>query len=243
MTFMAAIIGCSRRGWQATVQGPCQPAVPGRVRSIPAGARRAQPAEGEVVLDFPRPLEPTTAVRSTLITSSLASLRARGLFERYQTVQQSPHRETILRCVAGEWLAQEVGFAHYHACDSLGLSLEQQVSIGKDVSRRIHDTLLGVVVKMARGVGVTPWLMLSKGNVMQSRLHRGGGVRVLKLAAKSARVELAGHGLLAIPYYRNATVGVYTAAVELLGKDVSTRVMKVESQDPARLLVMRIDWA
>jgi hypothetical protein len=211
------------------------------VRSIPTGTRGQQP-DAEIILDFPQPLAPTTGIRSTLITSSLASLRARGLFERYDVAQTSAHRDTILRCIAGEWLTQEVGFAHYQACDALGLSLEQQINIGKDVSRRIHDTLLSLVVKMARGVGITPWVMLSKGNVMQSRLHRGGGVRVVKLGHKSARVELAGHTLLSIPYYRNATVGVYTAAVELLASDVSTRIIKVESQDPARLLVLRIDW-
>ena len=177
-----------------------------------------------------------------MITSSLASLRLRELLPRYQAAQQSPHRETILRCVAGEWLPLEVGFAHYRACDALGLSPEQQVEIGKDVSRRIHDTFLSTVAKMARGAGVTPWLLLSKGNTLQSRLYRGGGMRIVRLGARSARVELAKHGLLDLPYYRNAVMGVYIAGVELLASNVSCRVLKAESSDPARMLVLRIDW-
>ncbi|MEY2929937.1 MAG: hypothetical protein RL033_686 [Pseudomonadota bacterium] len=208
-------------------------------------ARAAQLAvrsEGEALLEFPCPLEPITAIRSTLITSSLASLRLRDLLPRYEAAQQSPHRETILRCVAGEWLPLEVGFAHYRACDALGLSPDEQVAIGKDVSRRIHDTFLSTVAKMARGAGVTPWLLLAKGNTLQSRLYRGGGMRIVRLAAKSARVELARHGLLELPYYRNAVQGVYTAGVELLGSNVSCRILRAESSDPGRLLVLRIDW-
>lgn len=199
-------------------------------------------SESEAIVDFPCPLQPISAIRSTLLTSSLASLRSRGLLPRYEAAQQSPHRETILRCVAGEWLPLDVGFAHYRACDALGLSPELQVEIGKDVSRRIHDTFLSTVAKLARGAGVTPWLLLSKGNTLQSRLYRGGGMRIVRLGHRSARVELAKHGLLELPYYRNAVVGVYTAGVELLGGNVTSRIMKAESSDPGRMLVLRIDW-
>lgn len=198
--------------------------------------------DGELILDYPSPLNATTSIRSTLITSSLSSLRARGLFERYEAVQTSPHRDIILKCVAGEWLPLEVGRAHYEACDGLGLSVEEQIGIGKDVSRRIHETFLSLIVKAARGVGVTPWLLLPKGNVMQSRLYVGGGIRIFKLGQSSAHVELARMPLLGIPYVRWGTVGVYTAAVELLAKSATTRIVKTESSDPERLLVLRIDW-
>lgn len=210
---------------------------------MPGAARLALRSETEVIVDFPSPLQPITAIRSTLITSSLASLRLRGLLPQYEAVQQSSHRETILSCVAGGWLPLEVGFAHYRACDALGLSHEQQEEIGKDVSRRIHDTFLSLVAKMARGAGVTPWLLLAKGNTLQSRLYRGGGMRIVRLSDRSARVELAKHSMLEVPYYRNAVVGVYTAGVELLASDVSCRIVKAESSDPTRMLVMRIDWA
>jgi hypothetical protein len=213
----------------------------GRVGSIRARPLAAEPRL-EVLLEFPKPLEPTRAIRSTLITSSLTSLRARGLFERYLAAQTSPHRQTILQCVAGEWLSEEVGAAHYRACDALGLPIEQQIAIGKDVSRRLHETLMNVVVKVARSVGVTPWTLLVKGNVMQSRLYRGGGVRVTRLAQKSAKVELGMQTLLEIPYYRHALLGVYTAAVELLGSQVTARVLSAESREPGQLLALRIDW-
>lgn len=234
----------------ASLRDPGRPSHPGgEAGEAFAQARNLAPLsqvvprnDGELILDYPKPLEATTAIRSTLITSSLDSLRARGLFERYEALQTSAHRETILKCVAGEWLPLDVGRAHYEACDALGLSQEQQIGIGKDVSRRIHDTFLALIVKMARGVGVTPWLLLPKGNVMQSRLYVGGGIRIWKHGPKAAKVELARMPLQDIPYVRWGTVGVYTAAVELLAKSVATRIVRTESSDPARLLVLRIEW-
>jgi len=97
---------------------PARPSTPVLACPSPPGASRA-PAraplggltslmvprnEGEVIIDYPKPLEPVTAVRSTLITSSLMSLRERGLFERYDALQTSPHRQKIMNLVAGEWL-------------------------------------------------------------------------------------------------------------------------------------------
>ena len=78
-----------------------------------------------------------------------------------------------------------VGIAHYETCDRLGLSLEAQKDIGSDVSRRIHETFLGVLVKMVKGVGVTPWTVLGKGNQLFGRIVKGGGLQVTKWAPKT----------------------------------------------------------
>ena len=214
----------------------------GRILRRSPPSSRVVPREGELILDYPTPLEPVTALRSTLITSSLTSLRARGLFERYDALQTTPHRQTILNLVAGEWLGPEVALAHYQTCDALGLEVEEQIAIGKDVSARIHETFLSLVVKAARGVGMTPWLLLPKGNSVQRRLCVGGGIRIFKLGPKSARIELARMPHLAIPYARHGVLGIYTAAVELLATNVTARIVKTESGDPTHVMVLRIDW-
>jgi hypothetical protein len=214
----------------------------GRPLGTPLQSLVVQRKEGELILDYPTPLEPVTAVRSTLLTSSLTSLRARGLFERYDALQTSSHRQTILNLMAGEWLPVEVAFAHYQACDALGLSVEEQIAMGKDVSRRIHETFLSLVVKAARGTAMTPWLLLPQGKKMQGRLAIGGGIRVSKLGPKSVRVELARLPHLVIPYARYGLLGFYAAGVELLASQVTARIVKSESADPARLFVLRIDW-
>ena len=224
------------------------PGRPGVSATLPRTSGRAprtqapERSEGKVIIDYVEPVLPVTAVRSTLITSSLMSLRERGLFERYDALQTSPHRNTIMNLVAGEWLPVEVVQAHYEACDALGLSVDEQIAIGKDVSRRIHETFLSLIVKAARGVGMTPWVLLPKGRAMQSRLCKGGGIRILELGPKSARIELARLPHLAIPYVRHGLLGLYTAAIELLASNVNARIVKTESTEPTRLFVLRIDW-
>jgi hypothetical protein len=198
--------------------------------------------EGEVVIDYVKPPEPVTAIRSTLITSSQASLRTRGLFGRYEALLSASHRHKLLNLVAGEWLLLDVAFAHYQACDALGLSVDEQVSIGKEVSLRVCETFLGLVVKAARGVGMTPWLLLSKGSTMHSRLCIGGGLRVMKLGPKSARIELARMPHLTLAYVRHGVLGLYVGGVELLAGGVTARIVKSESAEPTRMMVLRIDW-
>lgn len=215
-------------------------AVRNAVKQAPAPQRGTN--DGEVVIEFPRPLETVTAVRSTLITSSLAALRERGLFERYDALQRTPHRDVILNCVAGEWLDLEVGFAHYRTCDALGLTRDEQVGIGKDVSKRIHETFLRMIVGAARGMGVTPWALLSRGDSLQARLNRGGGVRLIRLASRSARIEIAACPLLDVTYFRNALLGIYIAGVELLASKVTARMLPAESKQPGERLVLRLDW-
>jgi len=192
--------------------------------------------DGETLTEFSHPLEPVTAVRSTLITSSLASLRNRGLFDRYDALQRSPHREMILSSVAGAWLEVDVALAHYQACDALNLSSDEQLAIGKDVSKRIHETFLRWIFTAARGVGVTPWVLLRKGDSLQARLHRGGGLRLTRISENVARVEIALSPLLEIPYFRNALLGMYVAGVELLASNVTarSRVSSSLASKPAR---------
>lgn len=194
------------------------------------------------VLEFPAPLGVAKRIRSTLLTSSLQSLRARSLYERYQAALSPEYRELVLNCVAGQWLPLEVGEAHYRACDSLGLSVDEQVGIGRDVSKRIHETFLAVAARMAKTVGVTPWPLLAKGNVLYGRLFDAGGMQVTRVAAKAARIEIAGLPLLDNTYFRNGVLGVYAAGVELVGSQVSTRTVSAESTNYGRRTVIRADW-
>ena len=84
---------------------------------------------GEIVLPFPAPfarLEKVTEIRSTLIASSIQALKTRGLLERYIELLPEEFRGTLPHCIAGQWFPLSTGFAHYEACDRLGLSLEEQ---------------------------------------------------------------------------------------------------------------------
>lgn len=202
-------------------------------------------SEPEVIFPFPAPLErleTVTEVRSTLIASSLQALKTRGLLERYTELVPEEHRETILHCIAGQWFPLAVGIAHYETCDRLGLSLEQQKDIGSDVSRRIHETLLGVLVQMAKGVGITPWTVLGKGNQLFSRIAKGGGLQVTKLGPKDALLEIARLPLLEIPYFRTAAQGIYQVAIGMFAKRAHVRFVAAQSRVPGQLTTLHVSW-
>ena len=205
----------------------------------------AKVSEQEIFLPFPAPLERLEAVsevRSTLLASSLQALKTRGLLERYTALLPLEHHQTILHCIAGQWFPIAIAFAHYEACDKLGLTLEEQKDIGSDVSRRIHETFLGVVVQMARGVGVTPWTVLSKGNQLFTRIARGGGLQVTKLGPKDALIEIARLPLLEVPYFRTAAQGIYQVAIGMFAQRAHVRFVAAQSRVPGELTTLHVSW-
>ena len=136
----------------------------------------------ECLVAPPAVLEPVTQVRSTLLQSSINSLRTHGHYERYLTVVDPAYREVILGSLAPEWLPVAVAEAHYAACDALRLSPEEMQRIGEEVGDRIQGTFLGTIVKRARMLGLTPWVLLDHFERLWGRLMVGGGVAVYRTA-------------------------------------------------------------
>lgn len=168
-----------------------------------------------------------TQVRSTLLQSSLNSLRTHGLYERYLTVLDPAYREIVLGSLAPEWLPLDVAEAHYGACDALQLTPEEMQRIGEDVGDRIQGTFLGTVVKRARSFGLTPWVLLNQFERLWGRLMLGGGVGVYKTAPKDARVEVHHLPLARFAYFRTGFCGVISAGIKLgAGQSVIVRVAK-----------------
>ena len=228
------------RTFPHAVKTPQKSAVSQAVSASPGSGRH------EIVLPFPAPRESlgaATEVRSTLIGSSVQSLRDFGHFERYASLLSAQHRAVILESVAGQWLPIEVGLAHYSACDQLGLSITDQFEMGASVSRAVHGTFLGAVIRTAKNVGITPWTLLPKGNQLYGRVLRGGGgTQVTRVGPKEARVEMVGVPMLAVPYYRNALRGLYHAAVVLFCTRAYVRE-HAGSLPHATSSVLRIAWA
>ena len=199
----------------------------------------------DIVCPYPAELEKLSAlseVRGTLLASSMQSLRARGLFERYSDRLAPDQRDAVLNIVAGEWLPTAVALAHYTACDALQLSVDEQIAMGRDVSRRTHETFLGLLVKMARGVGVTPWIVLPKINLLYERVFRGGGTQITRMGPSDAKVEMVGLTLLSIPYFRNALLGMYEAGVSLFASKVQVRSVSLGALPPGKHFILRLQW-
>ncbi|HYP78145.1 MAG TPA: hypothetical protein VER12_19365 [Polyangiaceae bacterium] len=183
-----------------------------------------------------------THVRGTLLASSIQSLRSRGLFERYSALLPDSYRDRVLNSVAGEWLDTEIALAHYSGCDALGLPVAEQIGMGRDVSKRTHETFLGLIVKMARGAGVTPWVVFPKINSLYMRIFRGGGIQITRLSPKQARVQTLGLTPLGISYFRNAYLGMYEAGVSMFASNVLVRPLSLAASPPGKDFTLHLQW-
>jgi hypothetical protein len=202
-----------------------------RVSSRPPVARESRPAPSnrpsgfdeirargeEPLLPFAVPRETValaTAFRTTWIVSSLQTLRERGHFERYDR-KLTLYREEILTSVAGAWLPMKIARVHYEACDAMGLTMVEQVAMGRHVGGRAQGSILATTAKAARGAGVTPYAIFPHFHRLWMRGANGGAAAVFGLGPKEARAEFIGCELFDIEYFRHAFRGVLLGIGEM----------------------------
>jgi hypothetical protein len=173
------------------------------------------PDLGEPVIVPPTAPYPLRRVKSTLFVASLRRLREMGREADYLRALPDLHRAAIVESVAGNWLPTEVAFAHYEACEALGLTDDQQVAVGRIVGERLRETLLGSVVRMAKEGGVTPWAVIPHFPRFWSRLFDGSALQGWKLGPKEARIECVAMPLVDIRYFRNALRGQAQSIIDM----------------------------
>lgn len=204
------------------------------------------PFAEEVIVPFPNgatrlTVPAASAFRSTWLSSSLRALRERRLLDRYLANLPPQYHESVLTTVAGVWLPTEVATAHYRACQELGLSEEDQLAIGEEVGKHAQGTVLGTAVRLARDVGVTPWVIIERFPQVWARVWVGGGVAVYKLGPKDARLEIAGWPCASIPYLRTAMRGVTGGLIGLFCKKAF--VLPLPKLCSPTALAYRFSWA
>src|SRR5262249_36125222 len=145
----------------------------------------------------------------------MGALRHGGHYDRYVAALAPEHRDELLQAVAGTWIAVNVARSHYKACETLGLNPDEEVGLGRAVFDRTGDTMFGTVMRLAKGAGVTPWTFLPHLQRFWERGYDGGGLSVVRLGPKEARVDLVQCSLAESRYFRNAVRGVLLTVVQL----------------------------
>ncbi len=199
---------------------------------------------GEVILPFvpDRLYAPiATHIRSTMVTSSVASLKARGFYEAYVANLPADLRVEIPATVAGFWLPIDKGIVHYEACDRLRLPVADLLEIGASVGDRSTKSALSLVTKLAAGSGATPWTILSNARRLWERAFQGSSIGAFKLGPKEARLEMIGWPLARIEYNRVSMRGILRS----LFSPFCTRVYVTELMPLCTPLTVgyRIAWA
>jgi hypothetical protein len=183
-----------------------------------------------------------THVRTTLIVSSLQSLRRRERIDDYLALLPAERHAAVQSMIAGQWAPMELALAHYQACQALGLQAAELNLIGREVGDRIQGTFLATVVRMAGSVGATPWTALSQAGRLYERIFRGGGgLGVVRVGPKEARARLVGVPLAGITYFNVAMAGVFEIGSELFCSKAYAREVP-GTRTPTRVAI-QIAWA
>jgi hypothetical protein len=200
----------------------------------------AQPPE--IILAFPAKFESLQHIRSTLLMSSYATVRELGHADAYFAHLPSRYHRVILDAVVGTWVPIDVAFAHYTACDMLGLSTDDQIAMGRRVGDRIQGTVLGTVVRMARGAGVSPLTVLPHWQRFWNRVFDGGGLYANKVGPKEVEMGARGVLLADSSYFRIAVRGLMMGILDLFCQKSYVRELGAEKRKP-HCATFRIQWA
>src|SRR4030095_11345767 len=126
--------------------------------------------------------------------------------------------EVILNTLEPTWIPIEAALAHYHACEALELSEQEQLGMGTAVGDRLQGTFLSTIARTGKNLGATPWIILMNLDRLWDRTFQGGGCACYKLSPKDARCELLGLPLASVPYFRNAYRGVFLVAMNIFAQ-------------------------
>lgn len=225
MTHACALLSCGQREPPGRI---------GRVRDSISDLR-------EIILPHTSPQRPASYVRSTLIQSSLATLRALGHFDAYAKRLPKELHGPILDAIAPAWLPIELGVAHYRACDMLELSEDQLVTIGEHVGDRMQGAFMETLTRAGRAMGLTPWVLLKRFDVLWGRLFQGGSIELTKVGPKDLTIEVRHASPLHSAYFRRAFCGVVQAGYKYVGvRAAYVRIARWEA--PQSRFVMRAAW-
>ncbi len=176
-------------------------------------------------MPFPAPADAipvATHVRSTVLVAGVQALREHGWRADYDRAVDPQVLQTIQTAAVGSWLPLEIAVGHYQACDSLGIPLLEQLEIGSAVVKRLQQTLLGRLVRVARATGaVSPLTALGRFNTLHARSWIGSAGQVVELGPKDVRLDVVGLPLLAIAYFRASYRGFLRAGAQLFADQAS----------------------
>jgi hypothetical protein len=182
---------------------------------------------------------PATAIRSTTLISSLATLRALDLEAPYFARLPAEDHAAMKSLIAAQWLPMSLGIAHYAAVEQLELSADQARDNGRRVAQNVQNSHFATLVRTL-GTGVTLWSVLPRLPSFLARLVNGGACAVYKDGPKDARIEIHGVPIARFAYVRLGWAGMFESSLELIARKVYVR--EVSSPRTTSTAVYTLSW-
>jgi hypothetical protein len=174
-------------------------------------------AGSNVVADYKSPDgERITHIRSTLISSSIQTLKALGFMERYLSVLPERYHGEVLAPRAPSWTPVDEAATHYNACEGMHLSPAELEMLSETAVTSIGNTLMATFNRNSRTIeGGSPWLSLGQAEKLFARMNLGGSIRISRRGEREALVEVRGGSLYTIPYYEMGHCALLRVAAQL----------------------------
>jgi hypothetical protein len=180
------------------------------------------------------------AVRAFVFLSGQKWMAEHGLVERHQALLPETLRGRIGTLTATEWVPLSEALAVYAACDALQLSLDQQIELGRAVSRANNGIVIRTMANLAGRLGITPWIALRSVDRVWQRNNRGGGVAVYKLGERVARLEFWQVPLAQSPFFVTSMRGAIAVGLEdFCERIVVTEIPELHTADS---FALRLVW-
>lgn len=180
---------------------------------------REQGPQGEQPLyALPPNLGVLEAVRGSILFLDWTWLRTHGRYDEYAARVEAPHRDTLVKAATSDWLGVDFLLAHYRALDGMHLTHADAFDVGRLVGQRSHGALLSTILRLAGGLGASPWFALGHSHKMWERSWRGGGIAVFRVGERSARVESVGNPAAISPFHRASFSGAFAVGIASLCK-------------------------
>lgn len=183
---------------------------------------------------------PVTAVRGFVFLSGQKWMAERGLLARHNALLPPAVRARAASATATDWIPLEDALAIYAACDALNLSVDEQIELGRAVSRANNGIVIRTMANLAGKIGVSPWVALRSVDRLWLRNNRGGGVAVFKVSERVARLEFWQVPMAQSPFFVTSMRGAIAIGME----DFCERVLIVDMPEllTADSFALRVVW-
>jgi len=172
----------------------------------------------EIIVPHDEKRGPLSAVRRMLIHSSLAELRALGVYDNYCHVIEPATLTSIMHMIGPGWIPADLALTHYEACDKLGLSDQQVQDLGARSGENIGSALLVARAQIPElKTDQSAWSMVAAFSRMGRRMYEGSSAQYVKLAPRELQIDYIGNPLFATSYYRSGYLGFMRKAFDHMG--------------------------
>jgi hypothetical protein len=183
----------------------------------------------ETITSLPAPEEQipmVSSVRGVLLVSSRETFFAMYPDRAaYSAALDRADGEALARCMPSDWVPVQLALAHYAALDALRLSAAEVRLVGEAVARRVHDSPVAPLLKLAATSGATPLSALVLLPKLWGRLFVGGGVEIVRTGPKDATARAYKNPLFRSAYFRHGAGGHIELTARLLSVQAYVRPM------------------